>query len=376
MSKLEAQVKNLGIKSGFDLVGITSAENFTRDEKVSIERVRSGLMDGLPWYTEDRVKKANKPGILLENAKSVISLAVSYNTREHKNKNKITGKLARYSWGEDYHDVIKERLRCFVKELKLLAGEDVKTRIFVDDGPMNDRAAAERAGVGWFGKNTNILTQNYGSWVFLSQVITDIELVPDLPLNKTCGSCVICIEECPTDAIVAPYVIDNTKCISFLTIELRDSIPRELRHLMGDWIFGCDICQDVCPVNRKAVISLDPKFTRLHEFSALDLIPLLDLSAVEFNKIFKDSAIKRAKISGFQRNVCVALGNIGDPVAVPALSKVIQTDYPDLVRSHAAWALGRIGSKSAMKILNSQANLDQSPEVLEEIREAIGSAES
>ncbi len=145
---------------------------------------------------------------------------------------------------------------------------------------------------------------------------------------------------------------------------------------MGDWIFGCDICQDVCPVNRKAVISLDPKFTRLHEFSALDLIPLLDLSAVEFNKIFKDSAIKRAKISGFQRNVCVALGNIGDPVAVPALSKVIQTDYPDLVRSHAAWALGRIGSKSAMKILNSQANLDQNPEVLEEIREAIGSAES
>ena len=258
----------------------------------------------------------------------------------------------------------------------MLAGEDVKTRIFVDDGPMNDRAAAERAGVGWFGKNTNILTQNYGSWVFLSQVITDIELIPDLPLNKTCGSCVICIEECPTDAIVAPYVIDNTKFISFLTIELRDSIPRELRHLMGDWIFGCDICQDVCPVNRKAVISLDPKFTRLHEFSALDLIPLLDLSAVEFNKIFKDSAIKRAKISGFQRNVCVALGNIGDPVAVPALSKVIQTDYPDLVRSHAAWALGRIGSKSAMKILNSQANLDQSPEVLEEIREAIGSAES
>ena len=121
MSKLEAQVKNLGIKSGFDLVGITSAENFTRDENVSIERVRAGLMDGLPWYTEDRVKKANKPGILLENAKSVISLAVSYNTREHKNKNKITGKLARYSWGEDYHDVIKERLRCFVKELKLLA---------------------------------------------------------------------------------------------------------------------------------------------------------------------------------------------------------------------------------------------------------------
>ena len=376
MLKLETQVKKLGLKSGFDLVGITSAEKFVRDEEVSIARVKSGLMDGLSWYTEDRVKKANDPGMLLEDARSIISLAVSYNTRENKNKNKITGKIARYAWGEDYHDVIKQRLRCFVEELKLLAGEDVKTRIFVDDGPMNDRAAAERAGVGWFGKNTNILTQNFGSWVFLSQVITDIELAPDLPLNKTCGSCVICIEQCPTGAIVAPYVIDNTKCISFLTIELRDSIPRDLRHLMGDWIFGCDICQDVCPVNRKAVISLDPKFTKLHEFSAMDLIPLLDLSQLEFNKIFKDSAIKRAKLSGFQRNVCVALGNIGDPVAVPALRKVIQTDYPDLVRSHAAWALGRIGGKSAMEILNSHANSEKSPEVLEEIQEAICSGAS
>ena len=376
MVKLERQIKNLGLKSGFDLVGITSAEKFVRDEQVSIARVKSGLMDGLSWYTEDRVKKANDPGMLLEDARSIISLAVSYNTRENKNKNKITGKIARYAWGEDYHDVIKQRLRCFVEELKLLAGEDVKTRIFVDDGPMNDRAAAERAGVGWFGKNTNILTQNFGSWVFLSQVITDIELAPDLPLNKTCGSCVICIEQCPTGAIVAPYVIDNTKCISFLTIELRDSIPRDLRHLMGDWIFGCDICQDVCPVNRKAVISLDPKFTKLHEFSAMDLIPLLDLSQLEFNKIFKDSAIKRAKLSGFQRNVCVALGNIGDPVAVPALRKVIQTDYPDLVRSHAAWALGRIGGKRAMEILNSHANSEKSPEVLEEIQEAICSGAS
>ena len=376
MVKLERQIKNLGLKSGFDLVGITSAEKFVRDEQVSIARVKSGLMDGLSWYTEVRVKKANDPGMLLEDARSIISLAVSYNTRENKNKNKITGKIARYAWGEDYHDVIKQRLRCFVEELKLLAGEDVKTRIFVDDGPMNDRAAAERAGVGWFGKNTNILTQNFGSWVFLSQVITDIELAPDLPLNKTCGSCVICIEQCPTGAIVAPYVIDNTKCISFLTIELRDSIPRDLRHLMGDWIFGCDICQDVCPVNRKAVISLDPKFTKLHEFSAMDLIPLLDLSQLEFNKIFKDSAIKRAKLSGFQRNVCVALGNIGDPVAVPALRKVIQTDYPDLVRSHAAWALGRIGGKSSIEILNSHGISDKSPEVLEEIQEAICSGAS
>lgn len=376
MVKLEEQVKTLGLKAGFDLVGITSANSFERDEKASIERIRSGLMDGLPWYNEERVTKANRPRVLLEEAKSVISLAVSYNTREYNDQKTMTGKLARYAWGEDYHNVIKDRLHNFVEELKVLVGEDIKTRIFVDDGPMNDRAAAERAGIGWFGKNTNILSQNYGSWVFLSQVITSIELIPDQPLLKTCGTCVICIEECPTEAIVAPYVINNTKCISFLTIELRGSIPIPLRHLMGEWIFGCDICQDVCPVNRKAVVSLDPNFSRLHNVSTMDLISLLDLSESEFNTMFKGTAIRRAKFAGFQRNICVALGNIGDQATVPVLSKVIESDCPDLVRSHAAWALGQIGSSQALKTLKSQADLNQAPDVLEEIVSAIKAAEA
>ena len=373
---MENSIKKYATSLGFDLVGITDAEPFLEDEAIALERIRSGYMDGLPWYTEERVKKMNRPTELLPGARSVISVGTSYNVDESDEIGSLKGKVSRYAWGDDYHEVLKNKLREFCSGLADIAGFPVKTRIFVDDGPMNDRAAAFRSGVGWFGKNTNILTQNYGSWVFFSQVITDIELAPDLPLDKTCGTCVICIEECPTGAIVAPYVIDNTKCISFLTIELRGPIPRKLRHLMGDWIFGCDICQDVCPVNRKAVISLDPKFTRLHDFSALDLVPLLDLTEMEFNKIFKGSAITRAKISGFQRNVCVALGNIGDPIAVPVLSKVIQSDYPDLVRSHAAWALGRIGGNNALEMLNSQANLEQSKDVLEEIREAIGSAVS
>ena len=160
------------------------------------------------------------------------------------------GKIARYAWGDDYHGVMKKRLRTFVDALPEVAGRPVNTRLFVDDGPMNDRAAAERAGVGWFGKNTNILTPSHGSWVLLGQVITDLELRPDPPLAKNCGECVRCIDACPTGAIVAPYVIDNRKCISFLTIELRGAIPRELRPLVADWVFGCDICQDVCPVNR------------------------------------------------------------------------------------------------------------------------------
>ena len=351
MSTLTAKTKALGKSLGFDLVGITTAERFERDERAALERVNGGLMDGLPWYTAERVQKANSPRKLLDGATSVISLAMSYNYGEAEPQGGGPhGKMARYAWGDDYHEVMKKRLREFVAALPDLADRPVKTRIFVDDGPMNDRAAAERAGVGWFGKNTNILTPSHGSWVLLGQVITDLDLVPDAPLKKNCGECVRCIDDCPTGAIVAPYVIDNRKCISFLTIELRGPIPRDIRPLVGDWVFGCDICQDVCPVNWKAAPALEPAFRKRHDFDAPALLPLLELDDEGFRERFRGSPIKRAKRVGLQRNVCVALGNIGDPVAVPALAKALQTSEP-LVREHAAWALGRIGSPDARAAL-------------------------
>ena len=314
---LKETVVRLGIESGFDIVRITTAEAFVRDEAAALKRIRDGHMDGYSWYTEERVRRANRPQELLEGAKSVISLALSYNTGEPDRpdgqpRDGLHGKIARYAWGDDYHDVIKKRLREFAAKLPDVAGRPVSARIFVDDGPMNDRAAAARAGVGWFGKNTNILTQTHGSWVFLAQVITDIPLEPDAPLKKTCGQCSLCIPACPTDAIVAPYVIDNKRCISYLTIELRGAIPRELRPLVGDWVFGCDICQDVCPVNRKAMGSLEPAFQQRHDFAAPALMPLLELDQTAFSARFRRSPIKRAKRVGLQRNVCVALGNIGD----------------------------------------------------------------
>ena len=176
--------------------------------------------------------------------------------------------MGRYAWGNDYHEVIKDRLKQFISGLPDRVGRDVRTRIFVDDGPMNDRAAAERAGVGWFGKNTNILTATHGSWVFLGQVVTDLELEADKPLLKNCGECVRCIDACSTGAIVAPYVIDARRCISYLTIELRGPIPRELRPLVGDWVFGCDICQEVCPVNSDVQLSVEPAFRQRHDFAA------------------------------------------------------------------------------------------------------------
>ena len=235
MGTLEHSIKRYGKELGFDIVGITTAQPFIRDELAAVEQIREGLMDGLPWYTEERVHRATHPEVLLPGAKSLISLAVSDLTGEPAvDGHSPTGKIARYAWGDDYHEVIKARLKEFSSGLSQLVGTPVKARIFVDDGPMNDRAAAERAGVGWFGKNTNILTPSHGSWVFLGQVVTDLELAPDRPLAKTCGSCVRCIDACPTGAIVAPYVIDNKRCISFLTIELRGPIPRDLRPLVGD----------------------------------------------------------------------------------------------------------------------------------------------
>ena len=375
-SDLRESIRQLGIDSGFDIVRVTTADAFKRDEAAALERIRDGHMDGFTWYTEERVRRANRPQELLEGAESVISLALSYNTGEPREPDdEPRGKIARYAWGDDYHDVIKGRLRDFAARLPKIAGRPVNTRIFVDDGPMNDRAAAARAGIGWFGKNTNILTQSHGSWVFLAQVITDIPLSPDRPLKKTCGDCVLCIDACPTGAIVAPYVIDNKRCISYLTIELRGSIPRELRSQIGDWVFGCDICQDVCPVNRKAIGSLEPAFQQRHDFAAPALIPLLALDQAAFSERFRRSPIKRAKRVGLQRNVCVALGNIGDPAAVPSLANSLQHES-DIVRGHAAWALGRIGGNESRAALTSALEEETDAGVIAEIEHALGELEA
>ena len=367
MATLEEYTKDYARSLGFDVVGITSAEPFLRDERAATQRVRDGLMDGLPWYTEERVHKANHPELLLPEARSIISLAMSYLTGEpSRNGPGPHGKIGRYAWGDDYHRVMKDRLRELVEGLSARVGRPVRARTFVDDGPMNDRAAAERSGVGWFGKNTNILTRSHGSWVLLGQVVTDLELRPDAPLAKTCGSCVRCIDACPTGAIVAPYVIDNTRCISFLTIELRGAIPREMRPLVGDWVFGCDICQDVCPVNRKAAGSLEPAFRQRHDFGAPALLPLLELDDEAFRQRFTGSPIRRAKRSGLQRNVCVALGNIGDRSALPAL--VAALGSPDaVVREHAAWALGRLGGSEAERALSNASAREGDPTVRSEI---------
>ena len=371
MDSLKRQVKDYARELGFDLVGVASAKSFTDHEAVTLERLRAGLMDGLPWYTESRVRRGCNPDELLPGARSIIAVGMSYYAPEESDKGPASfeGKVARYSWGDDYHKLMKERLKALVEGLAQRLDRTIRSRWYVDDGPMLDRPVAQRAGIGWFGKNTNILTPSHGSWVFLGQVITDLELEPDPPLKKSCGSCVRCIDACPTGAIVAPYVIDNARCISYLTIENRGPIPRRLRPIMYDWVFGCDICQDVCPVNVKAAYSKEHAF-KTRRFTTLDLAALLEMTEEQFQERFRNSPIKRAKRVGLQRNACVALGNTGDPAAVPTLAGAL-SDGESLVRGHAAWALGRLGGEEAAQALERGLAKERDPNVVEEIEAAL-----
>lgn len=390
-------IKEYAYSLGFDMARITSADAFPEAERVIKERIAQGYMDGLPWFTAERADVSCHPDALLPQAQSIIALAMCYLTEQPDGANPQMddvprGRISRYAWGDDYHDSIKPKLQQFAAWLRDYArdeiGSELETRLFVDTGRMVDRAVAQRAGLGWYGKNTNILTKGWGSWVFLAEIVTNLPLAADDAIKANCGSCEICLHACPTNALPHPYELDTPRCISFLTIELRGSIPLELRPLMGNLIFGCDICQEVCPVNKVVETRLglraskgnDPQPMTFHprqEFrprpsigSSPELIPLLSLTEEEFRERFRRSPIKRAKRRGLLRNVCVALGNSGDPQAVPALIGALHDDEP-LVRGHAAWALGRIGGKQAVGALQNALHNEREDEAVKEIRYAL-----
>ena len=370
MQDLKRQITEYAMQGGFDLVRITGADEFARDRDAALTRIESGQMDGLPWYTESRVRRGADPETLLPGARSIICLGLSYLDDEAAESG--GGKVARYARVKDYHRAMKRRMKALVRGLEETLESRIKAKWYVDDGPMLDRAAAARSGLGWFGKSTNILTPSHGSWVLLGQVITDLDLEPDPPLQKTCGTCVRCIDDCPTGAIVAPFVVDNARCISYQTIENRGVIPLEMRPLIGDWVFGCDICQDVCPVNRKAEKPLHPiqKAEAVGLSGKLDLVELLALSEEEFRARFQGTSIMRAKRVGLQKNACVALGNNRDEAGVPALVSTLKNAVP-LVRGHAAWALGQIATPEATKRLEQSTTSETDPYVLEEIEAAL-----
>lgn len=391
-----AAIKEYAYELGFDGVRITGAEAFPEAEQVIKARIAQGLMDGLPWFTAERADVSCYPDALLPAAQSIIALAICYLSEEpaESRDGGPLGRISRYAWGDDYHDLIKPKLQQFAAWLREYTRSEVpelETRLFVDTGRMVDRAVAQRAGLGWYGKNTNILTHGWGSWVFLAEIVTNLPFAPeevDAPLKTNCGACEICLHACPTGALPAPYMLDNRRCISYLTIELRESIPLELRPLLGNLIFGCDICQQVCPVNLVAERRLGLRATgsahtrpltfRPHPAfrprpatgSSPELIPLLKLTEEEFRERFRGSPIKRTKRRGLLRNVCVALGNSGDRAAVPALCEALHHEEV-LVRGHAAWALGQLGGAQARQALEEKLTGESDAQVQQEIRCAL-----
>ena len=372
MLALTQQIHARANELGFELVGITPAA-----QSETIARYRQWIENGYAGkmgYLERHLPLKVDVRQLLAEAKSVISLAMNYYTLDPPKvlaEDPARGQISRYAWGDDYHDVIRQRLSELVDFIKQTAETELKTRVCVDTAPIIEREYAQKAGIGWIGKNTNLIHWRSGSWYFLAEVLINIDLESDTaPLRGSCGTCTRCIEACPTDAIIEPNLLDSRLCISYLTIELKESIPKALRPKIGNLIFGCDICQEVCPWNSKAVPTDEPAFQPRDGNLTPKLLSLIGMTQQEFSRRFKGSPIKRTKRRGFLRNVLVAIGNWGEPRAVPALKDALADDEP-LVRSHAAWALGKIGGDTAKQILQTRLTIETEQEVITEVQDAL-----
>ena len=370
---LTDDLKSRARELGFCAVGVTSAEPFLEAETAAVERTRQGLMEGLPWWSEARARASAHPGGALSSAQAVIALAFPHPVPDPQAipDGPPRGRVAAYALGSDYHEVLEERMQPLVS---MLRERGHRARTFVDHGWMLDRAAAARAGLGWLGKNTNLLVPGVGSYVLLAEIVTSASLDPDRPLRKTCGSCDACIRVCPTGALVAPGVLDNRRCISFWTIEHRGIIPAEIRPLIGEWIFGCDLCQEVCPINANPHRSA-PDPGAIAAFGTLTdprpvLEELLRLDEPAFRARFRGSAVWRTRRAGLLRNACVALGNVADRRCVPALAGALG-DPQRLVRGHAAWALGRLGGATARRSLEAALRSEADAWVREECVAAL-----
>jgi len=369
----QQELQAMGREVGLDLLRVAPALPFEDTERIYLERLERGLLGEMRWITPERIAYGCRPEELLPGARCIVIGASSYLTAlDPPERNGPMGRVGRYALNDDYHDVVKRKLEALHRALEARLGVQIQRRISVDSGPVVDRAVAARAGLGWYGKNTNILTPELGSWVLLGAMLLDVDLPHTPPLRKSCGSCTLCLEACPTGALIAPGVLDSRLCISYLTIELRGPIPRDLRPKMGAWIFGCDICQDVCPVNRSAPVVDAPEYRARPGWGAEpDLIELMGLTDEEFRERFRGSPVKRTKRRGLLRNVAVALGNSGDPCAIPALVRALGDPEP-LVRGHAAWALGRFREPEARAALEVSLSKEGDEWVREEIGLSIG----
>ncbi len=379
--KLKERAHSLGFDHTaiLDPAPILSSEFFAR-------WVSSGYA-GEMSYLPNRQRERESLRSLLPDVQSVVIVTMNYYHPRKRDTLQVPpdrGVISRYAWGDDYHELMKKRLLRLLRWLGEEAGTALAGRAYVDTGPILERELAARAGLGFIGKNTCLINRRFGSWVFLGELLLPIRLKPDPDIalesglealvdndNGTCGGCTRCMDACPTGALVAPYVLDARRCISYLTIELKGPIPRDMRPLIGNRIFGCDICQEVCPWNRKfAAESKERAFAPRPGLEEPELLELMQMDEDEFRKRFRKSPVKRAKRRGFLRNVAVALGNWGSPEAVPVLEKALNDGEP-LIRGHAAWALGRIGNDDARRALGNHFSAERDPWVREEISLAL-----
>jgi epoxyqueuosine reductase len=370
LAERSRRVKHEAQRLGFELVGISPVQEPPHQESFA-EWMRKEF-HGQLQYMERTASLRRDPARLVPWAVSVISVGMNYYNPPSRPSPPERGRgwISRYAWGDDYHQVIETRLHKLLEIVCEISGASVEGRVFVDSGPVLEREFAGIAGIGWIGKNTQLISPQRGSWFFLGELFVSLPLAYDRAIRDRCGQCDLCLKACPTGAFAGPFVLDARRCISYLTIELKGFIPRHLRPLIGNHIFGCDICQEVCPYNVKAEPSKEPAYAPRSGLYAPELIPLLGMDNEDFRRRFRASPILRAKRRGFLRNVAVALGNIAAPEAVPALSRALDDEEP-LVRGHAAWALGQIGSAEAVSALRRKLAVESDPEVISEIKEAV-----
>jgi len=351
LSVISREVGRLASEVGFDLAGVAGVAD-TPEHRFFPAWLAEGHA-GEMSYLEQRNEAGELKRASLANAapwaRSIVICALNYNSDQPYSTHAGTtaqGWISRYAWSQrDYHNVVLEKLRSLEARLLELCGQQKipapRTWCYVDTGPVIERIFAKYAGIGWIGKNTCILNEQLGSWLFLGIMLTSLELTPDFPAPDRCGSCTRCLDACPTNAFPAPYQLDATKCISYLTIEKRGSIPEELRDGIGRQVFGCDICQDVCPWNREAPLNSLPEFQARPELVNPALEWLAQLSVDEFREVFRGSPVKRARFNGLRRNVAIAMGNSGDQRFLPVLEE-LSREEDEIVAEHARWALRRL----------------------------------
>jgi epoxyqueuosine reductase len=340
-AELKAQLVSYVQQIGFDSCRIAAcrAPAHAMEFREWLREGEHGEMN----YMERGEEKRCDPQKVLPGARSIVVLALNYfqGEEERLSHSAVKGRIARYAWGDDYHKVIGTQLDEVDQFLRRFGGQQ---KCYVDTGPILERDHAAQAGIGWHGKNTMLIDEQLGTWFFLAEILTTLEMPPDEPVPDRCGTCERCLNTCPTGAITAPHRLDARRCISYLTIELKGSIPLELRPLVGNRIFGCDDCLTVCPWNRFAQVSHETAFSARQSTTGMSLRDYLRLSDADFRALFRNSPIKRIKRRGFLRNVCVALGNVGSVSDIPAL-ECAAADPEPLIAEHAAWAIDQIRAR-------------------------------